>query len=581
MNHLLHGVARALTETFHCPEPVLEIGSYQVPGQESIGDLRSLFPGKKYVGLDMRPGPGVDCVASAEKLPQPDASMGTVVAMNTFEHVRHFWRGFEEIQRVLRPDGVLVVSCPFFFRIHNYPQDYWRFTPAAFELLLEKYPSKIIGWHGPKQRPGNVWAFACREEYPAVRGEQFAHYQRLLQTYARAGYILDQALALSPGEASMRPRAVCPVSGSQSRGEHMPGHPGGIVSDGGICGANSLFPRTRGRGAKVRGCRLRAKNLEFSRGILSPLTPSPLPPSTEGEGLIDTLVATAQTRSNVIAGGSYQPALAPLVSVCIVNWNCREMLRNCLRSLDQCQGVSLEVIVVDNGSSDGAADMVARDFPQVRLFRNLDNAGFARANNQAARAAKADLLFFLNNDTVVPADTVAELANFMQCEPRTIIVGPRLVDGEGKTQISYRRRPTVATFLHRTLLLRWTGILRRNYRNYRRDTRVCGTALPSPPTRGDGYSVDVLMGAAPMVRREQFLELGAWDEDFGFGGEDLELCHRARKTRSSHLSSARERHSLRQSEHAPEHRFCLATHRRGIRSILPQERGVAFRAPRL
>src|SRR5438270_9744982 len=168
MNHFLHGVARAITETFSLPGPVLEIGSYQVPGQEEIADLRSLFSNGPYVGTDCRPGPGVDLVADVEALPQPDGSLGTVIAMNTFEHVRCFWRGFEEIYRVLRPDGVLLVSCPFFFRIHHFPEDYWRFTPTALEMLLQKYPSKILGWHGPKQRPAHVWALAFRERRPAV-----------------------------------------------------------------------------------------------------------------------------------------------------------------------------------------------------------------------------------------------------------------------------------------------------------------------------------------------------------------------------------------------------------------------------
>src|SRR5437868_3975609 len=135
MNHFLRGVVRACSETFGFAGPVLEVGSYQVAGQESLGDLRGLFPGKEYIGVDMRPGPGVDCVASVEKLPQANASVGTVIACNVFEHVRRFWRGFEEIHRVLKPDGMLLVSCPFFFRIHNFPEDYWRFTPAAFEVL--------------------------------------------------------------------------------------------------------------------------------------------------------------------------------------------------------------------------------------------------------------------------------------------------------------------------------------------------------------------------------------------------------------------------------------------------------------
>src|SRR5258708_9680448 len=96
MNQMLRGVARAISESFTMPGPILEIGSVQVDGDESI-NLRSLFPGRKYVGVDFRAGPGVDCVASVEKLPQATGSVGTVIAFSTFEHVRRFWIGFEEV----------------------------------------------------------------------------------------------------------------------------------------------------------------------------------------------------------------------------------------------------------------------------------------------------------------------------------------------------------------------------------------------------------------------------------------------------------------------------------------------------
>src|SRR5262245_58588896 len=115
MNHLLHGVVRSISESFDLPEPILEIGAYQVAGQESIGNLRSLFKCKSYIGLDMRPGPGVDRVGDVEALPLESASIGTVLSISAFEHVKHFWRGFEEVHRVLRPDGAFVVACPFFF----------------------------------------------------------------------------------------------------------------------------------------------------------------------------------------------------------------------------------------------------------------------------------------------------------------------------------------------------------------------------------------------------------------------------------------------------------------------------------
>jgi SAM-dependent methyltransferase len=184
MNHLIHGVTRAITETFDLPQPILEIGAYQVEGQQRIANLRTLFDTREYIGVDMRPGPGVDCVANVERLPHETASIGTVLALNTFEHVRCFWRGLDEVHRVLRPDGVLVLSTPFHFRIHDYPHDYWRFTPTAYEALLERYPSKIIGWHGPRNRPANVWAVAFREDRPPITPPEYDRYRTLMQRYA-------------------------------------------------------------------------------------------------------------------------------------------------------------------------------------------------------------------------------------------------------------------------------------------------------------------------------------------------------------------------------------------------------------
>lgn len=199
MMHFLHGLARAVAETFDLPGPVLEIGSYQVEGQETIADLRPFFPGKTYVGMDMRPGPGVDLVGDVEGMPQADASVGTVIAMSTFEHVRHFWKGFAEVERVLRPDGVLLVSCPFYFRIHSYPSDYWRFTPMALEVLLENYPSKIIGWHGPRKKPANVWAVAFREGRPPITAAQHERYKRLLHRYAHEPMRMDKVVRYRVG----------------------------------------------------------------------------------------------------------------------------------------------------------------------------------------------------------------------------------------------------------------------------------------------------------------------------------------------------------------------------------------------
>jgi GT2 family glycosyltransferase len=205
-----------------------------------------------------------------------------------------------------------------------------------------------------------------------------------------------------------------------------------------------------------------------------------------------------------------------------VNWNCRDLLRECLRSLDPArQQTRLELIVVDNASSDGAADMVTAEFPQVVLVRNAANAGFARANNQAAALARGEYLFFLNNDTLVPPGAVRRLVDFARTRPDAGLIGPRLRDGAGEFQTSFRLLPSVGVLLHRISLLRWTGLFRRSYRRYR------GRGGDFETTR----TVEALMGAALLVRRDVFARHGPWDEDFAFGGEDVELCHRIGRCR--------------------------------------------------
>ena len=208
------------------------------------------------------------------------------------------------------------------------------------------------------------------------------------------------------------------------------------------------------------------------------------------------------------------PPVGPVVSVCIVNWNCRDLLRKCLVSvLGQSQGVRFEVVIVDNASVDGAADMVAAEFPDVVLVRNSANLGFSRGNNQAAAAARGQYLFFLNNDTEIAADTLAEFVAFSRANPDVGMVGPRLRGADGAYQIAYRRKPTLGALLHRVSLLRWTGLFRRAYYDYRRDT-----------FDPDGVrEVEVLMGAAVFLPRDVFEQSGRWDERYRFGGEDLDL----------------------------------------------------------
>src|SRR6202035_4309649 len=104
------------------------------------------------------------------------------------------------------------------------------------------------------------------------------------------------------------------------------------------------------------------------------------------------------------------------------------------------------------------ADMVAREFPEVTLLRNSTNLGFARSNNQAASLTRGRYLFFLNNDTLLPAGALGQLVQFAESHPEIGMVGPRLRDGRGEVQVSCRPRPTLAIFLKRTSLVRLTGL---------------------------------------------------------------------------------------------------------------------------
>lgn len=207
----------------------------------------------------------------------------------------------------------------------------------------------------------------------------------------------------------------------------------------------------------------------------------------------------------------------PDVSVLIVNWNGKAVLRNCLASLASGQdGIRIETIVVDNASADASAEIIPTDFPDVQLIRNPDNRGFAAANNQAAAKATGRYLLFLNNDTVVPPGALFKLASFLDTHPQVAAVGPKLIGADGLPQRSGRNLPTLRALMHRGVLpVRWTHLFASQYRDYRHtfDANLSG-AVPQ------------LAAAALMVRREAFEKARGWDESFKFGVEDVDLCLR-------------------------------------------------------
>ncbi len=156
MRDYIKEYVKICAETLPIVEPVYEFGSLQVPGQEGFADLRPIFPGKEYVGCDMQEGPGVDKVLDLHEIELPSGAAGTVLLMDTLEHVEYVRRAVEEVHRILRPDGILVASSVMKFPIHDYPHDYWRFTPEAFKSLLKPFSSSFVGFAGDERFPHTV-----------------------------------------------------------------------------------------------------------------------------------------------------------------------------------------------------------------------------------------------------------------------------------------------------------------------------------------------------------------------------------------------------------------------------------------
>ncbi len=135
---------RVVSETLSIPPPVVEIGAFQVAGQPYPADLRSLFAETDYIGCDIRPGPGVDRTEDVHHLSFASDTVGTVLMLETLEHVKNPLQAMAEVFRVLRPGGLAVISSAMDFPVHEHPADYWRFTPQGFDLLLERFAPRRV-----------------------------------------------------------------------------------------------------------------------------------------------------------------------------------------------------------------------------------------------------------------------------------------------------------------------------------------------------------------------------------------------------------------------------------------------------
>jgi SAM-dependent methyltransferase len=165
MNFFDYGLIKSVVQIFQCPEPVVEIGSLVVDESMKVLDVKSLFPKKIFHGVDMRQGFGVAIRGDIERLPFQPHSIGTLLSLNTIEHVWDVHAAFREVERILEKDGVAVITSVFNFKIHNYPHDFWRFTPEALDRLTKAFKYKIFGFQGYRKRPRQVFVIVFGERY--------------------------------------------------------------------------------------------------------------------------------------------------------------------------------------------------------------------------------------------------------------------------------------------------------------------------------------------------------------------------------------------------------------------------------
>ncbi len=211
----------------------------------------------------------------------------------------------------------------------------------------------------------------------------------------------------------------------------------------------------------------------------------------------------------------------PELSILIVTFNSAAVIGEVLSTLQaQCAGLAHEVVLVDNASRDGTADLVQRDFPAVRLLRSGENLGFGRANNLAASQARGQVLLLLNPDAVPQAGAIGQALARFRADPAMDIAGGRLLGADGRDQPSARLFPSL---LNELLVI--SGLASR----FPRST-FFGRFDRTWANPGEAARVDWVPGAFMFIRSEVFRALGGFDPRFFLYYEEVDLCRRAARS---------------------------------------------------
>lgn len=205
------------------------------------------------------------------------------------------------------------------------------------------------------------------------------------------------------------------------------------------------------------------------------------------------------------------------VSVIILNYKTKELLRRCIEHVRRSsRDIQYEVIVVDNASKDGSVQMVQSAFPDVRIYEMEQNRGFAAGMNFGMRHANGRYMLLMNPDVQVEPNTMQKLLAFLHHEPTVALVGPKLINRDGSTQLSCFRFPSFLVPLYRRSPLGRAWFARTKLRRY----------LMSTWDHLENRPVDWVLGACMMVRRSALERVGMMDERFFLYFEDTDWCRR-------------------------------------------------------
>jgi GT2 family glycosyltransferase len=223
------------------------------------------------------------------------------------------------------------------------------------------------------------------------------------------------------------------------------------------------------------------------------------------------------------------------LSIVIVSWNAKSYIQECLESAQLYSASNpSELIVVDNASTDGSAELISTRFPQVKLIRNSSNLGFAKANNIGIALCSGRYVCLVNSDVKFVHDCFAPMLEYMRVHPDVAMIGPQMLDSDLHVRRSTMRFPTVWNSICRALSL--DRVFRKS--------RIFGGQMVSDFDHSYTTDVEVLNGWFLMVRREALERVGLLDEQFFMYGEDIDWCYRFHRAaqRAVFLAEARAVH---------------------------------------